>query len=56
MDNGRVADIDLIKDPLPVNPIDFYDNDDGFWNEYIEKKKERLGRVKLHVLRPFLKH
>lgn len=24
-----------IDDPWPMNPIDFYDNDDGFWDEFI---------------------
>jgi len=30
------VDLEEIEDKLPVNPIDFYDNDDGFWDEFIE--------------------
>ena len=35
--------IEDLGDELPVNKIiqvDYYDNDDGFWNEYIKKKEE----------------
>jgi hypothetical protein len=28
-----------IEDPWPMNPIDYYDNDDGFWDAYIIKKR-----------------
>ena len=34
--------IEDLGDELPVNKIiqvDYYDNDDGFWNEYIKKGK-----------------
>lgn len=32
--------IDFVKeDNLPTIPIDFYDNDDGFWDDYIKMKR-----------------
>ena len=30
-----INDINYVEDILPCNPIDFYDNDDGFWDEWI---------------------
>ena len=44
------------EDPNPVLPIDFYDNDDGFWDEYISYKRQRLSENKLIVNRIYLKH
>mgnify|MGYP000681102168 CR=1 FL=1 len=35
-----IDDINYIEDILPCNPIDYYDNEDGFWDEWIEKKLE----------------
>ena len=26
---------DILEDPHPILPLHFYDNDDGFWDEYI---------------------
>ena len=36
-----------IEDETPCNPIDYYDNDDGFWNEWIKKKNAKLPKVPL---------
>lgn len=56
MENGKQVDLEEIEDKLPVNPIDFYDNDDGFWDEFIEQKKEKFNKLKINTLRPFIKH
>ena len=40
-----------IEDPTPMNPIDFYDNQDGFWDEFIIRKREKLSKVKIHPFR-----
>jgi hypothetical protein len=47
------------RDPTPkplIQPINFYDNDDGFWTEYIEHKQKRWAANSMIVNRPFLKH
>lgn len=46
----------MIFDQLPVNPIDFYDNEDGFWDEFLEKKKKKFNKVPIYAKRVFLKH
>ena len=43
------------KKPL-ITPLNYYDNDDGFWNEYIQHKERRWAANPLIVNRPFLKH
>lgn len=37
-------------------PVNFYDNDDGFWDEYIEKKNQRYDDIPFLTRRWFLKH
>lgn len=27
----------------PILPLDYYDNDDGFWTEYIQYKQQRMA-------------
>ena len=49
-------DIMSREDPGPPIPIDFYDNDDGFWDKYIQRKKERMSEHPLIVNRLFFKH
>lgn len=34
-------------------PIDYYDNDDGFWDEYIQEKKERFNPREIKQM-PFI--
>lgn len=34
---------DVYEDPNPILPLNFYDNDDGFWDEYIAHKQERIS-------------
>jgi len=43
-------------DPLPNIPIDYYDNDDGFWDEYIAKKRQKWAEHDMIVFREFFKH
>jgi hypothetical protein len=39
-----------------IAPLNYYDNDDGFWTEYIQHKEKRWAANPLIVNRPFLKH
>lgn len=52
----EIKDPKTILDVLPVNPIDFYDNDDGFWDEFIAKKKKKFNKVPIYPDREFIKH
>ncbi len=40
----------------PILPLHFYDNDDGFWDEYITHKQNRWEKNQMIVNRPFIKH
>ena len=42
-------------DKNETNPIDFYDNDDGFWDEFIDKKKEKLNDYPIYDSPAFFK-
>jgi hypothetical protein len=37
-------------------PIDFYDNEDGFWDDYIKHKTQLYEATPLMKHRPYLKH
>ena len=43
-------------DPGPVIPMMFYDNEDGFWDSYIQKKQDKMGENPMIVGRSFFKH
>jgi hypothetical protein len=43
-------------DPKPILPIHYYDNDDGFWTEYIQHKQDKWASNDMIVNRMFLKH
>jgi hypothetical protein len=45
-----------IEDPWPMNPIDYYDNDDGFWDDYIKRKREKYAKVPLYAARTLFIH
>lgn len=48
---------DPVKEQKPLlQPVNYYDNDDGFWDEYIKHKESRWSANPLIVNRPFLKH
>jgi len=40
----------------PVIPLNYYDNDDGFWNTYIRMKEDKWGSNQMIVNRKFLRH
>lgn len=40
----------------PLLPLHYYDNDDGFWSEYIQMKHNKWGSNQMIVNRQFLKH
>ncbi len=42
--------------PPLLTPINFYDNEDGFWDDYIKHKQDRWAANPLIVNRPFIKH
>ena len=47
------------RDPHPaplIQPLNYYDNDDGFWTDYIKHKQDRWAKNTMIVHRPFLKH
>lgn len=47
------------RDPTPaplLQPLNYYDNDDGFWSEYIRHKELKWMANPMIVNRPFLKH
>ena len=45
-----------VETPYRLQPLNYYDNDDGFWTEYIQHKQDRWARNPMIVNRPFLKH
>jgi hypothetical protein len=45
-----------IEDKTPVVPVEFYENDDGFWDDYIKEKESYRATVPLPTQRPFYKH
>lgn len=44
------------EDPFPILPIDYYDNEDGFWDDYIAKKEATYDEIPMIVTRPYFKH
>jgi hypothetical protein len=42
--------------PNPSLPLDFYDNDDGFWDDYIKAKRDKMSQNDLIVNRRWFKH
>lgn len=37
-------------------PVDYYDNDDGFWDDYIEEKQQKMQEAGFITQRKFFKH
>ena len=37
-------------------PINYYDNDDGFWDDYIREKQERQYEAGMITCRRWFKH
>jgi len=44
------------EDPNPSLPIQFYDNGDGFWNDYIGWKENEAATFPVIIGRPYFKH
>ena len=42
--------------PAEDLPLNYYDNDDGFWDDYIQNKHRRHERAGLIVRRQFFQH
>jgi hypothetical protein len=47
---------EVLEDPHPIIPLHYYDNDDGFWDEYIKEKHDRWGQHDMITNRRFFKH
>ena len=43
-------------DPDNVIPLQYYDNDDGFWDDWIEEKMQRYNEQPLIIGRKFFRH
>jgi len=44
------------EDPYPVLPVDFYDNDDGFWDGYLAYKESQYDELPMLIKRTYFKH
>lgn len=42
--------------PAEELPLVYYDNEDGFWDEYIEMKNQRYAAQHMITRRPFFQH
>lgn len=48
---------DREQDPEDLKfPVNYYDNDDGFWDEWIDKRHKRFDEEGFLTKRIFLKH
>ncbi|KRX09789.1 hypothetical protein PPERSA_02661 [Pseudocohnilembus persalinus] len=41
---------------IPDLPLQYYDNNDGFWDWHINKQQDMYSQVELPTFRPFFKH
>lgn len=48
--------VDTILDKSPATPLEYYDNDDGFWDDYIKEKNRKRGNVEYIKNRQFFMH
>lgn len=53
VDDVQAADVNKHD---PIIPCNYYDNDDGFWNEYIQHKQQRWQDAGMITHRKFFKH
>lgn len=44
-----------IEDDKPATPNEYYDNDDGFWDDYIQGKIDSRGIVPINRHRPHVR-
>lgn len=47
---------DAIEEPLNPLPVQFYDNQDGFWDNYIAYKERLYSQADVLYARPYFKH
>ena len=52
----RIYDPDYAECTAPTTPLEYYDNDDGYWDDYIKHKEEMRAKVPLPRSRPNYKH
>ena len=52
----RIYDPMHIEDTDEMHPLEYYDNDDGYWDGYIQEKERLRGLVPIPRSRPFYKH
>ena len=50
-----VKDIYEILDKTEIPPLEFYDNDDGYWDDYIKEKNRRRAQMPLPKTMPHYK-
>lgn len=46
----------VFEQPGPLLPLNYYDNDDGFWDDYIQMKQDRMSQNEMIINRKFMKH
>ena len=51
-----VKDVYEIEDKTECAPLEFYDNDDGYWDDYIMKKNRRRASLALPKMMSHYKH
>ena len=51
-----ISDPHAIEDTTAVVPLEYYDNDDGYWDDYIAFKNKLRSKVPLPRYRHYLKH
>lgn len=56
LEKPPIQDIFEIKDKTQSPPLEFYDNDDGYWNDYINKKSHRRAMLARPKAMPAYKH
>ncbi len=49
------TDIHKVNDPNTPNPIDYYDNQDGFWDDYLKQKRKNLDSYPIYDIPSFFK-
>jgi hypothetical protein len=49
-------DLNKADEEMPDLPLEYYDNDDGFWDDYIVQKKEHYAKFMKITHLKYLKH
>ena len=52
----HIYDPNFIECTAPMQPLEFYDNEDGYWDGYIQQKEKNRAGVPLPHCRPHYKH